>query len=46
LKHLIEIPEDQREHPIFYEIFQGRNPIICYKSTYNLKTLINKKHTK
>jgi hypothetical protein len=46
LKHLIEIPEDLHEHPIFYEIFQGRNPIICYKSTYNLKTLINKKHTK
>ena len=40
LRYLVEIPDDLLEHPHFYSIFNGRQPIICYKRSKNIKELL------
>ena len=42
LKALLHIPENLTFNPIFYSIFQGKQPIICYKRTKNIKELLDK----
>jgi hypothetical protein len=42
LKELIRIPDEQLLHPHFAEIFYGKQPIVCYKRTRNIKELIDK----
>ena len=40
LRYLVAIPDELLEHPHFYSIFNGRQPIICYKRSKNIKELL------
>jgi hypothetical protein len=43
---ILKIPEDIIEHPHFYLLFQGRQPIIIYKRPKNLKEILINNKTK
>jgi hypothetical protein len=46
LKELLNVTTEQKEHPDFNCLFQGRQPIICYKRSHNVRELIVKKKVK
>jgi hypothetical protein len=46
LKGLLAVPDDLLHHPAFETLFNGRQPLVCYKRSNNIREILVKKKVK